>query len=77
VDRNYELEELWRADRHIAKAEEAILNQEQELGMLRCTGYDTKLAERTQEVSQSGLQTMLVHRKLILTIIDQIDQGLI
>jgi hypothetical protein len=73
----FELEELWRANRHIAKAEEAILDQELELGRLRCKGYDTQLAEQTLKAFQSGLQTMLVHRKLILTTIEQVDRGLI
>jgi len=77
VDRNFELEELWHANRRIAKAEAAIVDQELELGRLRCKGYDTKLAEQTLKAFQNGLQTLLVHRKLIHMTIEQIDQGLI
>jgi hypothetical protein len=56
VDRNFELEELWHADRHIAKAEAAIVDQELELGRLRCKGYDARPAEQTLKAFQNGFQ---------------------
>jgi len=76
MDRDFELQLLWLADRHIDRAEQIVADQELELGRLRLKGYDTGLAERTLEVFRDNLRTMCEHRDLIVRIIQQIDRGL-
>ncbi len=77
MDRDFEVHQLWLADRHIDRAEQIIADQELELGRLRLKGYDTELAERTLEVFEDNLRTMYEHRDLIVRIIQQIDRNLI
>jgi uncharacterized protein with PIN domain len=76
LDRDFEMEELRRADRHIDRAEQIIVDQQLELRRLRIKGYDTKLAERTLEIFEDSLRIMQQHRNIILNVIRQIDQGL-
>ena len=76
-DRNFEIQLLWLADRHIDRAEQIIADQELELGRLRLKGHDTELAARTLEAFKDSLKTMYQHRNLIVMIIEQIDQGLV
>jgi hypothetical protein len=64
-------------DRHIARAEQIIEDQQLELWKPRLKGHDTKLLERTIEVFQDNLQAMYEHRSIIATTNQQIDQGLI
>jgi hypothetical protein len=75
LDREFEMEELRRADRHIDRAQQIIAEQQLELGRLRLKGYNTKLAEQTLEVFEEGLRTMDLHRDLIFRVIQQIDRG--
>jgi hypothetical protein len=76
-DRAFEIEQLWRSERHIDRAQQIIADQQLELGRLRSKGYDTELAERTLEVLEDGLRTMYQHRNIIVMVIQQIDRGLV
>jgi hypothetical protein len=76
-DRDFEVSQLWLADRHINRAEQIIADHELELERLQLKGYDTALLERTLEVLKDSLQTMYQHRNIIIRIIQQIDGGLV
>jgi hypothetical protein len=75
-DRDFEVRQLWLADRHIDRAEQIIADQELELERLRLKGYDTPLLERTLEVLKDSLRTMYEHRNIIIRTIQDIDRGL-
>ncbi len=76
-DRNFEILQLWWADRHIERAEQLIEDQQFELRKLRLKGHDTNLLEHTLQVFEDSLRTMYQHRKIIVSIIQQIDRGLV
>lgn len=76
-DRDFEVRQLWLADRHIDRAEQIIADQQLEIGRLRLKGYDSDLAERTLRVFEDSLQAMHQHRNSIVSAIKQIDQELL
>jgi hypothetical protein len=76
-DRDFEMQELSLADRHVHQAEQIILDQRLEIARLRLKGYDTGLAEQALKVFNHTFQIMCLHRDNIAKTIQKIDRGLI
>lgn len=76
-DRDFEVRQLWLADRHIERGEQILADQRLEVARLRLKGYDSDLAERTLETFEDSLQIMYEHRNSIIRVIEQIDRELL
>jgi len=68
---------LSQADKLIAEAETAIIEQIAEFDKARVAGHDTTIAERTLRAFTDNLKALRERRELIVRTIQQIDRGLI
>ena len=60
-----EHDDLAQAIRHIARAQEMVMEQRGLIDRMAEHGHDTKLAEAVLHTMQSSLDRMLEHRKMI------------
>jgi hypothetical protein len=77
MDRSKGVAMLSQADRLIAEAERAIIDQIVDFDKDRVAGHDTAIAERTLRASTDNLKALRERRELIVRTIQQIDRGLI
>ncbi|MGE5157762.1 MAG: hypothetical protein ACM3OF_06395 [Gemmatimonas sp.] len=77
MNRADELRRLSQADRTIAGAETAIMEQIADFDKQQVDGHDTALAERSLRAFANSLSAIRDHRKLVARTIQQMDRGLI
>jgi hypothetical protein len=77
MNRESELQRLRHADRLIARAEMALMEQIGRFAQMQVGGRDAALAERTLRAFSGSLSVLQDHRERIAKTIQQIDHRLI
>ena len=75
MDRQREVEDLVKADAHIAAGERRIAEQSKRIEQLRVHGYGTEEAEQFLALLNDTLRNWHNHREQIIRVIEAIDAG--
>jgi hypothetical protein len=77
MNREDELQRLREADRFIAGAEAAVVEQLAYFDKLRVDGYDTALAERSLRAFTDSLSALQDRRELVVQNIQLMERGIV